>query len=64
MENLAMIDRRNIKPLDRENSRPLRFSYFCDYNELPGVVACGMKVNPPLRDSCYNDLTEILDKLD
>ena len=52
-------------PLDTGDNRPLGFSYFCNFDDMPGVVACSMKINPSLEESCYrSDLQDILDRID
>lgn len=60
MENGATVEKIRSMPLDTGDNRPLGFSFYCDFDELPGVVACPMKTNPSLNDSCYYDLSDIL----
>ena len=53
-------DKNESLPLDTAEDLPLGFSYFCNFDELPGVVACCMKVNPSLNESCYDPNTLFL----
>lgn len=51
-------------PLDTGENRSLGFSYFCNFDELPGVVACCTKSNPTLNESCYDpDTLKILERI-
>ena len=54
----------NPMPLDIGINRPQEFSYFCNFDALPGVVACAMEENPSLVDSCYFDISKELNKLE
>lgn len=52
----------NKNNIDWDWEKPIGFGYFCNIEELPGVVACCTKINPSLNESCYNKDT--LFKLD
>ena len=45
---------------DSHRHRFIGEGYFCNFDKLPGVVACCMKVNPSLNESCYNPNTLFL----
>ena len=71
LENhLKRLEKEISMPLDSGDNRKMPIRTFMggdfgDPDNMPGVVACAMSINPSLEESCYRpDMQDILDRID